>query len=206
MGIIVGISGKARVGKDTLGDYLAYRIDDITDGNVICNRVAYADYLKKRIMADFDLSYEQLYGDLKEIPDGRYFKEDGSYWTPREIMQHYGQFFRTIDYNFWVKKLFENMGMYDNIIISDLRHKNEVDAVKERGGYHIRVVRNIDNKIHGKDHISETALSDDYKVDFLVNNGSDTIEDLYNKADIIIEEILKNKNDDWHVKMPMALK
>jgi hypothetical protein len=159
--------------------------------------MAYAHELKTKVQQDFDLSYEQLWGDEKEAYDRRYkkdrhnwiagrrdcdeIKED--FWTPREIMQAYGQFYRTIDYNFWVNHLFKVVEEkeYKNVIITDGRHINEIDAVIDRGGYHIRVERENKDAVHGEQHISETALDEKYKVDFNVVNNS-TIQDLEETA------------------------
>lgn len=181
--MIVGISGKARAGKDTFAKMLARALQRQTGQAYIL--MAYATELKNKIQKDFDMSYEQLWGDEKEIYDRRYKKqlsndveynsigEVVSYWTPREVMQNYGQFFREIDYDFWVKYLFRVVEEknYKNIIITDLRHVNEVDAVVDKGGYHIRVQREDKDGVHNEQHISETALDDGHRIDFNVINN-----------------------------------
>jgi len=171
--MIVGISGKARSGKDTFGKFLAEELSKSEAELYIL--MAYATELKNKVQKDFDLSYAQLWGDKKEVEDKRYPKPDGSgFWTAREILQNYGQFYRTIDYRFWIKKLFDVIDdkNYKNVIITDLRHPNEVDAVLDKGGFHIKIIRPSKSKptIHNSKHISETALEKDYKVDIKVNN------------------------------------
>jgi hypothetical protein len=157
--------------------------------------MAFAHELKLKCQRDFDLDYEQLWGEDKEVYDQRYPKhrgplpfccgnrndgkglevlEERKHWTGREIMQEYGQFFRTIDNDFWVKHLINLIDdkEYVNVIITDGRHKNEIDAVCDRdGGYHIRVERDIKDNIHNQQHISETALDEPYRVDFNVVNN-----------------------------------
>ena len=143
--------------------------------------MAFAHELKLRCEKDFDLSYEQLWGEDKEVEDRRYLinkKVVGTdapvYWTAREIMQEYGQFFREIDNNFWVKHLMRLIEdkEYVNVIITDCRHKNEIDVVCDRSdGYHIRIERENKNGVHNQKHISETALDDGYRVDFTVVNN-----------------------------------
>ncbi len=189
--MLIVISGKARSGKDTFARMLAAELQKRTGAPYVL--MAYAHELKTKVQQDFDLSYEQLWGDEKEVLDKRYPKADSGgfwnnsdmndYWTPREIMQAYGQFYRTIDYNFWVNHLFKVIEEkeYKNVIITDGRHPNEIDAVIERGGYHVRVERKDKDAVHGEQHISETALDEKYKVDFnVVNNG--TIQDLEKTA------------------------
>lgn len=183
--MIIGITGKARSGKDTFAKLFAEALFDATGRRFIL--MAYAHELKKRVQKDFDLSYEQLWGNEKEVKDFRYYKMPRTspatvraaeselpepYWTPREILQAYGQFFRTIDYDFWVKELFKTIAdkEFENVIVTDVRHPNEADPIRERGGYIIRLIRENKDKIHGEQHISETAM-DDYEVDFdVVNN------------------------------------
>lgn len=70
-------------------------------------------------------------------------------------------------------------------VVTDLRHKNEVDKIYSLGGYTIRVVR--PGYSTGDTHISETELSK-IKMDYLlINNGS--IEDLIKKVIDIYYEI-----------------
>ena len=203
--MIIGISGKARVGKDTTGNIFKNELYNAQKGDF--QLMEYSRVLKERVAKDFDLSQEQLYGDLKESPDKRHIKsgiDPIEYWTPREILQVYAESFRTIDSNFWVNKVFKNE--FKNIIITDIRHKEEITSVKDRGGYHVRVYRNHNIEVHGIEHISETMLDfvdncevdSIYKPDFKIENNS-SIKDLTKAIkDIIliiykIEEINKNK-------------
>jgi dephospho-CoA kinase len=206
MNYLVGISGKARSGKDTFAQMLARRLQAETGYSFVL--MAYAHELKSRIQEDFDMSYEQLWGDEKEEYDKRYKKDrqnwiagrrdhdeiKENFWTPREVMQAYGQFFRTIDYDFWVKYLFkvvEEQG-FENVIVTDLRHINEVDAVVNRGGYHVRVERKEKDDVHNDQHISETALDEGYRIDFKVDN-SGTLEDLDRAAEDVAKFIMDSK-------------
>lgn len=90
-------------------------------------------------------------------------------------------------------------------IITDTRFPNEADAVKQRGGINIRLIRNLKKCTCSNDleysncnkncerhrieteHVSETAL-DFYKFDYVVDNNG-TIEDLIIKVkEILIKE------------------
>lgn len=82
---------------------------------------------------------------------------------------------------------------YPNWIITDLRFPNELEAVKERGGITIRVVRPVhalsQNNHCGILHPSETSL-DNEEFDYTIVNDS-TIEDLVEKVrEILINEKL----------------
>jgi len=207
-GILIAISGRARAGKDTFADFL---LEEFKGTEII--KIAYADELKRRLMEDFDLSWEQVYGDLKEVEDKRYPRPSRGgispaavrydshdrraaklppyYWTPREIMQFMGtDCYRAIDDNFWVKQLFKTLSKdgKKNAVISDCRFRSEVDAVLERGGYHVRIYRRDADKIHNSNHASETSLDDYENVDFSINNYR-TLEDLRVKAKIVANTI-----------------
>lgn len=191
------ISGQARVGKDTFAQMLAEELQKQTGHAYVL--MSYAHELKTRIQKDFDLSYEQLWGDEKEVEDKRYTRVDETgfinrSWTPREIMQNYGQFFRTIDYDFWVKELFNVIEEknYKNVIITDGRHINEVDAVAVQGGYHIRIERENKDSVHNEQHISETALDKGHRVDFTVRNTG-TLEDLKNSAVDVVRFLIDSE-------------
>jgi hypothetical protein len=184
VGLII-ISSKAQCGKNTLGKMLQEALtEDYT-------MLAYADELKRRLSKDFGLSRDQLYGNLKEAPDERYVKPDGAFWTTRELMQFIGtDVFRVIDSDFWVKQLFKyiNKNMLNNVIITDGRFPNEINAVKKRGGIHIRIERAHDLEVHGMDHASEVSLDNYDNADFVVDN-SGTLEELKQKTLEIKKEI-----------------
>ncbi len=195
----IGISGKARSGKNTFAEMLARELQTQTGQSYVL--MAYAHELKLKVQKDFDLSYEQLWGDEKEIEDKRYvnhnkseYEGDKIYWTPREIMQNYGQFFRSINYNFWVDHLFNVIEEkeYENVIITDTRHINEVDFVVDKGGYHIRVEREEDEDVHNKQHISETALDNGHRVDFAVKNYG-TLDDLKETAKTVVRFLIDSQ-------------
>jgi len=190
--MIIGITGQARVGKDTFAEILAEELFNESQQKFIM--MAYAHELKLRVQKDFDLSYEQLWGDEKEIPDTRYerhffttltggienIETKPVYWTPREILQFIGtECFRSVDNNFWTKALFRKIAEkeYKNVIITDVRFPNEAEPITKSGGYVVKISRDSKQEIHGDSHISETAMNCYENVDFNVNN-SGTLDDL----------------------------
>lgn len=214
--MIIGLVGKARSGKNTFGEYLIECFKN--RHNRYFEELAFAGVLKDMCMSQFDLSWDQLYGDLKEEPDDRYRKvihtrpfcaglgkgELPDYrWTPREIMQELGSFYRKIDYDYWVRALDRNakdLG-FDDIIITDVRHVNEAEYVKDNRGILIQVKRKELQEIHGMDHESETALDNVPEGYFHIEiNNDGTLEDLYSAAEdasdaIIIMENMINKGE-----------
>ena len=200
--MLVGIIGKAGSGKDTFAVMLAEALFKLTRQRYVL--IAYAHELKIRIQKDFDMSYEQLWGDEKEKPDLRYVKRleglssnPADYWSPREILQSYAEFYRSINTNFWVDYVADLIDdkEYNNVILTDVRYVNEAGSVVDRNGKLIRVVRD-DSKvkpIHGLDHISEVSLDNYTNVDFVIDNNN-TIEDLKHSASKTAEALIKKIN------------
>lgn len=179
------VSGKVGSGKNTFSEFLAKHLDD----NYIL--AGAGDFVKNNLQRDFDLVYEQLWGDKKEEQDKRYPKPNGGFWTPRELMQTYAtDWFRSVDKDYWVKQLFKMIdhNEYKNVIIYDGRFKNEIDYYKERGAVHIRVYRDGAGSKINPNHSSETSI-EDYRIDIKIfNNG--TLEDLDRKAKVTAESIM----------------
>ena len=211
MGLLLGVTGSAQSGKDTFAKMLVEELDRQTDSVFVL--MAYAHELKMKIQKDFDLSYEQLWGTEKEIVDRRYKKVFNShggiradvadtdelptaYWTPREMMQNYGQFYRTIDYDFWVKHLFSviKQNKYENVIITDVRYLNEAQPIVDSGGYIIRIVRGNRAKIHNQYHISEMSMAKYDKISFTVGNNG-TLDELRLNVVDVVKQIINKKGD-----------
>jgi hypothetical protein len=128
--LIIGFSGKKRVGKDAAADAVkSYGfVED-----------AMASPIKTISREVFRLSYEQLYGAKKEVED--------EFWglSPREIMQKVGTDFARSAFNeeVWVDSFRRRMQDTDHsrIVITDVRFPNEVEAIHDLGGQVIRICR-----------------------------------------------------------------
>jgi hypothetical protein len=188
--VIIGISGKRGAGKDLFATILAYRG---------FKNYPFAGALKERVRQDFNLKKEETDGKFKESPTRfvRYnYKQDNGlevvegYWTPREIMIAYGQFYRQFDNLFWVKKVFDTLKALPEqslITISDVRFKNEADYIKEKGGILVRLERDPKLNIYGPNQIndpSETELDDYNGFDFVIpKEHNENPQDLEKAAD-----------------------
>jgi len=191
--MIILISGKARSGKNTFSLMLADEFQKQTGLNFV--ELAYADELKSDLMKTFGLTRDQLYGNAKEVSCFNLPKAgDNEYWTPREIMQEMGQFNREIEPDHWVRRLFEKIEEFklDNVIITDGRQMNEVQAVISRpDGYHIRITRENPDMITNSNHETETGLDNvDYRTDFFIENNG-TLKDLSVAAKGVVKALMK---------------
>lgn len=216
MSKVIGITGFISSGKDTAADYLCEHHN--------FKRLSFAGALKDAIAVIFDWDREMLEGTT---PESRAWREEVDQWwanrlniphlTPRWILQQWGtevgrQGFHN---DIWVASVENQLRKTnDNIVITDCRFPNEIEAIKRSGGIAIRVERGerphwyqdalIVNQGPGTDpnsqwkwqvakskllesnaHASEySSVGLDY--DYIVdNNGS--IEDLHEKIRLIID-------------------
>lgn len=202
--LIIGVSGKKGSGKDTLANILVKKYGFI--------KRSFAEALKSGVRKDFDLTKDHTDGKLKELPtkfiNTKYHQSDGclktEYWTPRDIMVEYGQFFRKFNPNYWVDSVFDNLKHIDpfknypkliRVVISDVRFKNEADRIREEGGYVARLDRKLELNIYKtiSDDVSETDL-DNYTPDFLLSEHQNiNPNDLEKFADYFMRNITDEK-------------
>jgi len=190
--ILIGITGRKKSGKDTIGKYL---IDN--HGFV---RVAFADALKEACKIIFGFTDEQLYDDeLKEIID--------KYWnhTPREILQKVGtELFRIelpllcehINNDIWIRSVDRKIEQlrekgHTRIAITDVRFDNELEYISHMKGYSWKVSRpsllkNVDPNLIV--HSSEALIDNFVCNEHFVNEG--TLDQLYESVETKINNIL----------------
>lgn len=107
--------------------------------------------------------------------------------TPRLMLQLLGTEGgrNTIHNNIWVNAAMAGYDGTKNWIFTDMRFPNEMDAVMNRSGVTIRMVRGDGNT---GDHPSETALDDRYHAfDYVIDNNG-TIENLFWKMHMVLED------------------
>lgn len=194
---LIGLHGKARSGKDTVGNFLVETYKDhYTE--------SFAGPLKDAAAAAFGIPRNCFdEPELKEQSDDQWLV------SPRKIAQFLGtEMFRdtvknlipNIGNNFWIERLErrllnkyepEDQGPWEphfTCVITDVRFQNEYDWILSNGGIIIHLTRaGADGTVGILNHQSESDLSfhtpeRNYKC---ANNG--TISDLYRKvADIIL--------------------
>jgi hypothetical protein len=181
--IIIGMTGKAGAGKDTVGDYLC--------DNYGFQRVAFANPLKQGIKEMFMLTEEQITDRIIREQPLEYFPE----WSPRKLFQFFGtELLReNFDDKIWIKLFHKTINNIqgDRIIVTDCRFPNEAKELKGMNdvqSHIVKVVRPdcIGTNVGLSNHASE---SHDIQSDIVLSND-ETIEDLYSKVDKMIRKIL----------------
>ena len=164
--MLIGISGKAQSGKDTLGKFLCERYR--------CLHYYFAKPLKEGAKIMFALTDEQIENKEKVIEP----------WgiSPRTIYQRLGtEVGRGIDPAIWVKnaEMFVKKNAGFTVVITDVRFDNEATFIRNRGGVVINIVRDQDDIIENR-HSSEDGLRPD-NIDLTIHNNG-TIEDMCNEV------------------------
>lgn len=130
---MIGLTGYASSGKSTVASLL--------QAGQGYTRLRFAGPLKK-MMRGLGLSEEEIEGTLKEQPCARL---NGR--TPRQGMQwlgtEWGRHFFGDD--FWVNLAMDDAARIDDggghVVFEDCRFENEAQAIRDRGGYILRIER-----------------------------------------------------------------
>ena len=167
---LIGISGAAGSGKDTVGDYLVKEYG--------YTKLAYADALKDLVRFFFNIP-------KTELTSGQKSEE------VRRLLQGTGELAKYLKGRYyWNNELDKSMASATGpVVITDVKFNHEIEHIRKNNGVIIRVSRqNIDLQTKDTGHISETELSDGHPgFDFVIyNNG--TLNELY----LRIEEIMRD--------------
>jgi hypothetical protein len=209
--MIIGVTGFIGSGKDTIADYL------VTEYGF--KRISFAGSLKDAVASVFGWDREMLEGLTKSSREWREQRDEwwserlGKDITPRWVLQYWGtEVCRNGFHNdIWVASVENKLRQtHDNVVITDCRFKNEVDAIKNAGGITMRVKRGEqpvwydaavkynrgpngnsywalskgvldDHKVHASEY-SSVGLKYDHHVD---NNG--TLTELYSQVNQLLD-------------------
>jgi hypothetical protein len=199
--MIIGVCGFIGSGKDTVADYLVNFHE--------FRRESFASTLKDAVANVFGWDRTLLEGRTAEAREWR--EEVDTWWaerlamptlTPRWVLQYWGTEVarRSFHDDIWIASLENKIrNSKDNIVISDCRFPNEINAIKNAGGkivwvqrgelpswYETAVLANTGSNIginemkSLKIHASEWAWIGT-KFDKIIDNN-DNIDALYNNA------------------------
>ncbi len=216
--MIIGVCGLIGAGKDTIADYLV-NIHEF-------RRDSFAATLKDAVSAVFGWDRDMLEGRTRS---SREWREQQDHWwtarlgrpiTPRWVLQYWGTDVCRNHFHddIWIASLENKMRKStDDIVISDCRFPNEIKAIRNAGGYVIRVVRGAEPEWYewaeaanaGPKHIG-WALSRDQlskynihasetawigtKFDRVVDNNG-TLDELYAQVNSLVQDLQHAKAD-----------
>lgn len=179
--MIIGLSGYAQTGKDTVAKHLVEHYG--------YNRIAFADPMREALYA-----LNPTITDIPELAGVRLqWLVDKMGWDfvkvdspeTRGLLQRFGtEVGRKLwGENFWVDRAMEKASQFDLVVITDVRFPNEYQAIKEAGGEVWRIEKVGVDAVNA--HASETSL-DGHFFDGIITNNS-TIDDLYATVDYLMQ-------------------
>ena len=180
--ILIGLGNKARQGKDTFALAVMDYYGSQRDTQQVHGLPVMAPRVQRVGFAD------ELYRICRE--------EYGMVEKDPTLLQNVGMERRLQDPDYWIKKALGKFSSFTDIgIITDVRYRNEADAIKSRGGYVVNITRRMANGaqlIAGDrraDHPSEIEL-DGYPFNFYLVNA-DGHEALLAQQAICLTEYLR---------------
>jgi len=145
--MIIGFVGLIGAGKDTAADYLVNTHE--------FRRDSFANTLKDAVACVFGWDRTLLEGRTKEAREWREQRDEwwsnrlGMDITPRWILQYWGTDVcrKSFHNDIWIASLENKIRKTgDNIVISDVRFPNEIDAIHNASGLVVRIKRGNDPK------------------------------------------------------------
>lgn len=141
----------------------------------------FADSLKDACVYLWGLKEEQVYGSdaeknsLTQYDWSKFVPKKKGAMTAREFLQEFAKTVRRIDDNRFISNTLAAIEARSPkvAIIKDVRFKNEVTHIKEKGGVVIRMTRKIDDDTD----ISETELDSYSGFDLTVDNQNMTLDE-----------------------------
>lgn len=188
--MLVGVIGKKRSGKDTIGNYL------VNNKNFI--KYNFADPIKRGAMQLFGFTSDQVFEDLKDVVDPKWGV------TPRKVLQILGTEIFQYDMpkhipelekfgrGFWIErfKQWYQLNKSSNVVICDVRFQHEADAIIALGGIILQVERTSD--YNTDEHPSEKEMDlIDVPKKIIKNDG--TLNQLYDKVETWFISYFSNK-------------
>lgn len=171
---LIGVTGAARAGKDTIAAYLVEKYN--------FDRYSFASPIKTACNFIFGWDSRHSDGSLKEIVD--------LVWgiSPRFAYQTLGtQWGRDIIRDdIWIVAAKEFIKKTDRVVISDVRFDNEAEMILNSGGVLVSVIRNSDSMIELSSHRSESGLSLHLMENAYVINNTGSFVDLYKQLDMLM--------------------
>jgi len=171
--MMIGITGRARHGKDTGGKLLVQEFG--------FQRIAFADKVRELALEINPLV--SRYGErLNEYVDSLGWEKAKQLITIRMTLQEYGASCRKVlGDDVWINAAFKDLDYTKNYVVTDVRYPNEVAAIfNKHDGIIWRITRpNFDNGVD-ETHESEKFIPYLSPCHDIINDG--TLEDLENKV------------------------
>lgn len=190
--MIIGLTGRKGVGKDTVAKYLIDRYGFI--------RLSFADPLKQAVANLFGIELalvEALKAEDKVAETtGHVILEIAGRtqydYSWREFLQRFGTEMgrNTFGEDFWIERWQDEYDALkaEHVVATDVRFDNEARRILSEGGYIIEITR---PGYESDGHVSEAGIDEDLIDAWITNNGS--LDDLLSKTHEMIGDIIHGR-------------
>lgn len=181
--VLIGLTGKARSGKDTVAKLLQKH-------NAL-QTISFAEPIRAALRGMMHLTDEHFHGKLKEQELEWLGK------SPRQLMQLLGTEWgrHLVNENIWLLLAQRQIEAAHKIglpvVVTDVRFENEAKFIREQGGVLWHIYRNGVESVNS--HASEAGVAFDYAQDFSIENNS-TLEELEKQALYLFERSQHNEH------------
>jgi hypothetical protein len=176
--VIIGLSGYAQSGKDTVAELLCL--------NYKYHRRAFADPMRDAIYTLNPIVFN-LNNRVADLVDEHGWDVAKANPEVRRLLQVFGTDVgrKMFNENFWVDIALAGLNSEHRVVISDVRFPNEAEAIKNLGGQVWRINRHNHAPVNG--HKSEHAMDNFMFKHVLYNDG--TIDDLSDEVFMLAKEL-----------------
>jgi hypothetical protein len=176
--MIIGLSGYAQSGKDTVADWLCL--------NYGFKRISFALPMRDAIYTLNPIVFN-LNSRVADLVDE--FGWDVAKANPevRRLLQVFGtEVGRNLfGETFWIDQAFKRAEEYERVVFSDVRFPNEATAIQAKGGDVWRINRHNHTPVNG--HKSEHAMDNFMFKQVIYNDGS--VNDLFDKCEALAKQL-----------------
>lgn len=158
---IIGISGNARSGKDTLGRNM---VSILSDSGIKAKTFSFAHELKKSV-DDFLIEQLGISAFTEDSDEKKIIRPFLVNWGT-EIM-------RKKDSEHWIKSIEKKLSEDCVNIITDVRFENELDWVKEKDGLSVFLSREGISPANSYEEENNKLLSENVDLKFFIGNFED---------------------------------
>jgi len=159
----IGFAGKAGAGKNYVADIIE---NDLWKREVTAEQIGFAGAVRREIEDVLGAYIPRLY-------------EKPTPYEIRRLLQWWGTDFRRAeDPDHWVKRGMERAedSVCDVVLFTDVRFRNETEAIRDRGGYVVLVTASEQARVRRigvtPEHASEVV---DFDFDFTIENSKDGV-------------------------------
>jgi len=177
--MIIGLSGYARSGKDTVAELLVL--------NYGFKRMAFADGIREALLVLNPILHDGH--RLNEVVGMYGWEVAKSKDEVRRLLQVLGTEVgrKLINEDVWVWLLFNKISTDERIVIPDVRFPNEAKMIEQQGGDVWRINRHNHTAVN--DHISEHAMDNHMFKRVVYNDG--TLDDLADEVFMLMHNVYK---------------